>query len=74
MVKCYKRPSKEATDTLCKLKETSYHSAYLCKEALLELGQELKVQQVVGCESLLTDDRLHGGGVLTDSVVGVHLV
>lgn len=47
---------------------------YLCDEGLLKLVQELKVEQVLGRECLLTDDGLHGLDVLADGVAGVQLV
>lgn len=43
-------------------------------EVLLELGEELEVQQVVGRERLLTDDGLHRLHVLADGVASVQLV
>uniref|UniRef100_A0A2M4D215 Putative secreted protein n=1 Tax=Anopheles darlingi TaxID=43151 RepID=A0A2M4D215_ANODA len=43
-------------------------------EVLLELGQELQVQQIVGRQGFLTDHSLHGLHVLTDGVASVQLV
>mmetsp|Transcript_38125 Transcript_38125/g.96425 ORF Transcript_38125/g.96425 Transcript_38125/m.96425 type:complete len:371 (-) Transcript_38125:560-1672(-) len=40
----------------------------------LKLVQELEVQQVLGRQRLLTHHGLHGGHVLANGVVGVHLV
>ena len=46
----------------------------LGKEALLKLCEELEVQKVLGRQSLLSDDRLHGSDILADCIVGIHLV
>mmetsp|Transcript_44392 Transcript_44392/g.74728 ORF Transcript_44392/g.74728 Transcript_44392/m.74728 type:complete len:361 (+) Transcript_44392:445-1527(+) len=49
-------------------------SESLPQELLLELFQEFLVQQVIGGQSLLTDDSLHGHHILANSISCVHLV
>ena len=40
-------------------------------ECLLELIQKLQIEQVIGWQSLLTDDSLHGLHVLTNCIVSI---
>ncbi len=46
----------------------------LSDELVLELLEEVQIQEIVGGHRLLSDNGLHGHGVLSDSVVGVELV
>lgn len=48
--------------------------SYLSNKGLLKLVQKFKVQQVLSCEGLLTDNRLHGLHVFADGVASVQLV
>lgn len=43
----------------------------LGNEVFLKLGQELQIEQVISCQSLLTNHRLHGLNVLADGVTCV---
>eukprot|EP00961_Rhodomonas_salina_P216719 2927648-Rhodomonas_salina.2 len=54
-------------------RESGVGSRDLGEEALLELGEELEVEEIVGRQRLLADHRLHRRHVLADGVVGVHL-
>lgn len=47
------------------------NSSYLRDKVLLELGEELQVEQVVGRQRLLTHDGLHRLHVLADGVTRV---
>jgi hypothetical protein len=46
----------------------------LSDEVLLKLSKELQIEQIIGRESFLSDDGLHGLDVLADSVASVQLV
>lgn len=51
---------------------TRYHfSTYLRDKVLLELGEELQVEKIIGRQGLFTDDGLHRLHVLTDGVASV---
>mmetsp|Transcript_45814 Transcript_45814/g.114867 ORF Transcript_45814/g.114867 Transcript_45814/m.114867 type:complete len:213 (-) Transcript_45814:915-1553(-) len=70
-------PGEGAAEAPCnveRVEDVTHLVRLLCEEALLKLCEELEVEKVIGGESLLADDRLHGGNVLADGVVGVHLV
>ena len=45
--------------------------ASLRNKVLLELGEELEIEKIVRCKSLLSYDGLHGQDVLTDGIASV---
>ena len=54
-----------------RLEDSTIFVGSLGDEVLLELGEELQVQKIVGRQGLLTDDSLHGLDVLADSIASI---